>query len=147
MIIKDYKCHNCQKDLGAGNKKYCNNQCQRDYEYKSYIKDWKAGLVSGSSCKGDEVSNFVRRYIMEKYNKSCQECGCNKINPFSNSPVVQIEHKNGISGDCSEKNLTLLCPTCHAMTSTYGALNKGNGRSNRRNSYIKKSDKKLVKNK
>jgi len=138
MKVKSMLCHNCRTGLGSANKKYCNNQCQRDYEYKAYIAKWKAGEVSGAIYNGDEVSNFVRRYIMEKYQKSCQECGCAKINPFSNSPVVQIEHINGISMDCSEENLTLLCPTCHAMTSTFGALNKGNGRENRRNSYKRK---------
>ena len=141
MKSKITLCHNCQNELGTAKKKYCNNQCQRDYEYKAYITSWKAGEVSGCTYNGDEVSNFVRRYIMDKYQRSCQECGCDKINPFSSNPVVQIEHINGISTDCSEGNLTLLCPTCHAMTATYGALNKGNGRANRRNSYKRKSDK------
>lgn len=36
-----------------------------------------------------------------------------------------------IDGDfrnCSEENLTVLCPNCHSLTPTFMSLNRGNGR-------------------
>ena len=32
-------CLNCQK--ATNNKKFCTNKCQKDYEYKVYIDNWK----------------------------------------------------------------------------------------------------------
>ena len=37
------------------------------------------------------------------------------------------------------ENLKILCPNCHSLTPTFGALNKGNGRELRR---IKRREKK-----
>lgn len=122
-------CLNCGKEL-VGNKKnnkYCCQQCQLDYQYKQYIEKWKNGQESGIKGKY-EVSNHIRKYLFEKYNNSCQKCGWNKINPITGNVPLQIHH---IDGDClnnSENNLELLCPNCHALTETFGTLNKTSSR-------------------
>lgn len=33
-------CINCQEDIN-NSKKYCSNKCQKEYEYKTYIENWK----------------------------------------------------------------------------------------------------------
>jgi hypothetical protein len=43
-----------------------------------------------------------------------------------------LEHKDGNSENHNLNNLELLCPNHHSLTPTYGALNKGNGRTKRR---------------
>ena len=122
-------CLNCGKELIGDKKrnKYCCQQCQFDYQYKQYIEKWKNGQESGLKGKY-EVSNYIRKYLFEKYNNSCQKCGWNKINSVTGNVPLQIHH---IDGDClnnSENNLELLCPNCHALTETFGVLNTKSSR-------------------
>ncbi len=42
------------------------------------------------------------------------------------------------------ENLRLLCPNCHALTDTFGALNRGKGkRPNHKGGYLTPSNKEL----
>lgn len=72
------------------------------------------------------LSSYIRRYLFEKYNYKCAKCDWAKINPYSNTIPLEIEHIDGNSQNNSENNLVLLCPNCHSLTSTYRGLNKGN---------------------
>jgi len=49
---------------------------------------------------------------------------------------MEIEHIDGNYLNNKENNLTVLCPNCHSLTSTYKGTNK-NGRKTR-NKYSKK---------
>lgn len=69
--------------------------------------------------------------MLEKYNYSCQECGWNKINPYTNKTPLEIHHKDGNYLNGSEDNLALLCPNCHSLTDTYKALNRPKARRDR----------------
>lgn len=126
-------CLNCGKEIPSRNK-YCNNQCQNDYTYKQYIKNWKEGKVNGT--KGtSELSGHVVRYLFELNNNTCQCCGWNKINIFTNKVPLQIHH---IDGDCTnnkEENLQLLCPNCHSLTENFGSRNKNCTRIDKRQRY------------
>lgn len=118
-------CLNCGKE--TINKKFCSPICQQEYNYKIYINEWKQGLKDGMKGKY-ETSSYIRRYLFEKYNSSCQECGWNKVNPFTERIPLQIHH---IDGDCTnnkEENLQLLCPNCHSLTENYGSLNQNSSR-------------------
>lgn len=119
-------CLNCNKKIDKV-KKYCNNICQREYQYKTYINNWIQGLETGIRGK-DQISMHVRRYLFEINNDSCQICGWNKINPVTEKSPLEIHHKDGDHKNNVLENLQLLCPNCHSLTSTYKALNTGNGR-------------------
>jgi hypothetical protein len=124
------KCLNCGKELNSRNSKYCNNQCQADYQYKQYIDRWKNGKESGLKGKYS-ISNHIRRYLMGKYDNKCSRCGWSEINPFTKNIPLEIEHIDGDFSNCKEENLDLICPNCHSLTSTYKGANRGNGRKER----------------
>lgn len=127
---KDRTCINCGEILNKGATKYCCHNCQQDYKYKQYISNWKEGKESGSVADR-YVSDYIRKYLFDKYDNSCCKCGWNKINEVSNKCPLQIHHIDGDYKNNSEENLELLCPNCHSLTHNYGALNRGNGRDYR----------------
>ena len=128
-IAKTYgNCAHCGKPLNARGKKYCDAHCQHEHEYQEYIKRWKAGLETGLIGNNwIEPSAHIRRYIFEKFNHKCSQCGWAEINPFTGTLPLEIEHIDGDSLNNKEENLTLLCPNCHSLTRTYRGANKGHG--------------------
>lgn len=126
---KSSYCLNCGKELEVHRNKYCNNQCQQEFQYKEYIKNWKNGMITG--IVGEyQLSNNIKRYIKEKFNNKCCECGWDKINPITGNSTLEIHHIDGDYKNNNEDNLLLLCPNCHSLTENYKALNK-NGRKER----------------
>lgn len=121
------KCRYCESDVGSRGSKYCSNQCQKNFEYESWINRWKSGKESGKRGKTG-ISAHIRRYLFELHNSSCCKCGWNKTNSVTGKVPLEINHKNGNWTDNSESNLELICPNCHSLEPTYKALNKGNGR-------------------
>lgn len=98
-----------------------------DTKYTRYIERWKQGLETGMRGK-TSISKHIKRYLFEKYNNACMKCGWCKRNPYTNLIPLEVEHIDGNYLNNKEDNLYLLCPNCHSLTSTYRALNKGNGR-------------------
>lgn len=127
---KKYYCVICGKELKPNQSTYCSNECRKeaeDRQYKEYIERWKKGEEAGHTASY-KIHKYVKRYLLEKYNNSCQECGWNKENPHTHNVPLQIHH---IDGDCtnnSEENLQLLCPNCHALTENFGSRNKNSKR-------------------
>ena len=127
-------CTQCQQPYSGRGAKFCGQKCRRLHQYETFIKDWKTGKTSGNSKGGGQsVSIFIRRYLFEKFDFKCSKCGWAKKNQKTNKVPLTIDHKDGNSLNSSESNLDLLCPNCHSLTPTYGALNKGRGRKNRHN--------------
>ena len=124
-------CLYCNKTLKGTAKKYCNNDCQQNYQYIEYIDAWKKGKKSGIKGKY-QVSNHIRRYLFEKYKNKCARCCWGEINPFTKIIPLEIEHIDGNYLNNQEYNLTLLCPNCHSLTSTYKGANVDNGRKGRK---------------
>lgn len=123
-------CKNCGKPLSYRNKNYCDNVCQKEFEYKEYISKWKSGNKSG--LRGEYlISRHIVRYLFEKYSHKCSKCGWGEVNPYTNNVPLEVEHIDGNYLNNAEENLTLLCPNCHSLTSTYKGANKGNGRQTR----------------
>ena len=128
------------RPISSGNRFY-SVQCLRDHEYHSYIERWLQGLESGN--RGHvQLSNHVRRYLLEKHDERCQKCGWGERNLITGKVPITVSHINGDWADTKEENLELLCPNCHALTPTYGALNKGKGRPRvRRELVLQQSNK------
>ena len=122
---KENYCINCGTKTKSNNK-YCSSQCKSDYEYKQYIYNWKNKIVDGCVNNGwKSYSKYIRKYLFEKYNNKCSQCGWGEKNIFSNTIPLEVEHIDGDSTNNSEENLTLLCPNCHSLTKTYRGLNRG----------------------
>lgn len=109
------------------NGKFCSHKCQQIHKEKKFISEWKNGLCSGMAPHGG-LNEPVRRYILSKYGEKCSQCGWSEVNPRSGKVPVQIDHIDGDFRNCSEDNLTVLCPNCHSLTPTYMTLNLGRGR-------------------
>ena len=120
-------CLNCGKLLNKRQTKYCSNTCQKQYEYKQYIQAWKKGEKTG--VVGTGISKTIRRYLLEKHNYCCEQCGWNKINPFSGKSPLEIHHIDGDYLNNQEENLKVLCPNCHSLTDTYKSMNKDSVRN------------------
>ena len=130
MKRKIHYCKNCAKELNERHKTYCDIYCHKVYQYKQYIERWKLGLETGLSGKY-QLSNYIHRYMREKYDNKCSRCGWGEVNPYTNKVPLEVEHIDGNYLNNSEDNLDLICPNCHSLTSTYRALNMGNGRKDR----------------
>lgn len=94
------------------------------------MKIGKNGKVNGMRGKY-QISMHIKKYIFEKYNNKCSICGWSKINPFTKTIPLEIEHKDGNFKNNSEENLILLCPNCHSLTPTYKGANLHHGRKDR----------------
>ena len=131
MKQKCIQCESLYETKPSYNSKYCSNSCQLQYQYEEYISAWKAGFVDGSIGikSAGVVSKHLRRYLDEKFNNSCCECGITVWN--GKSITLEVEHCDGDSSNHVEDNLKLLCPNCHSQTDTYRAKNKGKGRLKR----------------
>jgi hypothetical protein len=139
--LKKRICIQCGKH--TSNKKYCSVKCQISYEGIEYIKKWEQGLVSGTG--GDTTSKTLRRHLLEQAEYKCQECGWGKINPFSKTIPLHVDHLDGNSRNNKKGNHKVLCPSCHALTPNWGQLNKGKGRKSRKVGRPLKASKKEYK--
>ena len=130
------KCLFCGKELVNRQTKYCSQKCQIDYQQQQYIDDWKTGKENG--LKGEyQLSNHIKKYMLEKVQHKCEKCGWGMVNPFTNKVPLEIHHKDGDYTHNTEDNLEVLCPNCHSLTENYKNANK-NGRQGRDKYYEKK---------
>lgn len=128
MIFNCLNCNKEKKSHPSSVNRYCSKNCQTEFHYKENIRLWKEGELSGNKgINSLQVTNFVKKYIEEKFNHKCVECGQGKV--WNNKPLtLQIEHIDGDSSNTAENNLSLLCPHCHTQTPFYGSKNRGRGR-------------------
>lgn len=116
-------CINCDKEVTG--KKYCGVICQKVYERNNVFEKIENGDTSLHE------KNY-KNYLIYKYGEKCMKCDWCERHTITNKVPIQLEHIDGNSGNNCLDNLKLLCPNCHSLTPTYGALNKGNGRKNRK---------------
>jgi len=125
--LKTIICKHCNKShipsrgsLGF----YCSVKCQQDFQYKTRIDAWKAGILTkGWRGKTRALACWLRRYLLEKYDCTCVKCGWNKRHPVDNLPLVEVNHIDGNAENCKEDNLEVLCPNCHSMTPNFRRRN------------------------
>ena len=128
---KKYYCLSCGKDITNAKgtvQKYCSNRCQHDYMYKQWVEQYKQNNNIATSSKWGQIPFYLRKYIFEKFNSKCCLCGWSKINPYTKTIPLEIDHIDGDSNNNKEENLRLICPNCHSLTETYRGANRGKGR-------------------
>jgi hypothetical protein len=78
-------------------------------------------LVDGSTTRS---SHLKKRLLREGLKQPiCEGCGGSL---WRGQPIpLELEHVNGRNTDNRLENLALLCPNCHAQTSTYRGRNIG----------------------
>jgi 5-methylcytosine-specific restriction endonuclease McrA len=64
---------------------------------------------------------------LDQAQHKCSKCGWCEVNPSTGKCPLESHHIDGDASNCDLQNLKILCPNCHSLTSTYKALNKGNG--------------------
>jgi len=117
---------NCEQPIGRNSTKFCSNHCHRTYEHVQFVDKWLGGEVVGGSAAG--VSRHIRRYLLAEGGERCSRCGWCERHPTTGRVPLEVDHLNGNYTDNRRENVRLLCPNCHALTLTFKALNKGNGR-------------------
>ncbi len=107
---------------------YCNNTCYADLKRNVKVESWKSGEIDGTTGNGRTITAaaFVKEFIREKYDNKCARCGYNTRHPDDGKSILEIDHIDGKANNNLEENLILLCPNCHALTSTYRGRNTGN---------------------
>lgn len=104
--------------------KYCSSACQKSKENKDRVDNWLAGNDRGWSGPCRKLRPFIRRYLFEVFGSKCSECGWDERHPIDGAILTEIDHIDGDCENCVIKNLRVLCPNCHAKTSTYRNRNK-----------------------
>ncbi len=129
-------CLNCNSVIPSKNK-YRSNSCQLEYLHKTYINNWKHGLENG--IRGDyQIFMHIKTYLFKKYSNKCARCGWGKINQYTVTIPLEIDHIDGNYKNNEEDNFILLCPNCHSLTETYKSTNLNYGRKSRTKYYINK---------
>lgn len=136
-VLNKLTCNWCNKKFipkrNIKFRKFCSFECGGFFigneRYLSFIKNWKMGTEDGCTClKGHKISSYLRKYLFDKYQNSCCECGWSVVHPVTGLIPLEVDHIDGNCTNNAENNLRLVCPNCHSLSPTYRALNKGNGR-------------------
>lgn len=100
--------------------------CSKECRYSFNVQEWLAGRESGSNKYS--YKPFIKTYLLETFGYVCALCDICNTRPEV-VDVLQLDHIDGHWDNNNPDNVRMLCPTCHALTETYGAKNKGQGRT------------------
>lgn len=81
-------------------------------------------LIEGSRYGGSGTKLKKKIFKAGLLEERCYSCGITEWKGEKLS--LELEHKNGDRTDNRIENLTILCPNCHSLTSTYRGRNKKN---------------------
>jgi hypothetical protein len=80
-------------------------------------------LLVSNCVSGVTTSKLKTRLLLKGLlQRRCYRCGLTEW--LGQAIPLELEHVNGDRSDNRLENLTLLCPNCHALTSTYRGKNK-----------------------
>lgn len=119
-------CRSCGKSTPRRRQTYCSRQCRNDYEYRQKVQKLQEGTYRTTN-----FVCFIRTFLIENFGEHCSRCGWDKRHPKTGRVPVEVEHIDGNFENNRPENLTLLCPNCHSLTSTFRGLNRGRGRPKR----------------
>lgn len=92
--VKVYaKCLNCENEIDS-HKKYCNNLCQQKFQSNLIVEAWINGEVEGHT-KSYSLKDPIRKFLLEKADYKCTECGWDEKNPVTGKVPLQIDHIDG----------------------------------------------------
>ncbi len=118
-------CKKCSISI-TSSRTYCNSCWNGSVSIKeNKISEWLSGNWDGGKNK---LSQTIRNYLLEKFNYTCIKCGFNTPHPDDGKTILEINHIDGNGTNHSEDNLEVICPNCHALTSSYRGRNYGSGR-------------------
>ena len=124
--VSDGICKHCGKDFSGqdGWKRIncCSRECSGKYTKKQMIDGWLSGEL-GTTKHG--LSKAIRVFLIEQAGSKCSRCGWSEVNETTKSVPLQIDHVDGNAFNNAPENLVVLCPNCHSLTATFGALNRG----------------------
>ena len=80
-------------------------------------------LLKYQSTSFDELGmTNKRRRVLEEQTHACNRCG---LSHWLDVPItLELEHKDGNTGNNTRDNLEALCPNCHSVTETWRGRNK-----------------------
>ena len=106
---------------------FCSRRCAAAARWEEKVARIQSGLRVPPKA--------ARRFLAETKGYNCQIC---RLSSWQDHELVLIvDHINGNADDNTTENLRLLCPNCDSQTSTYKGRNKGRGRADRRQRYLK----------
>lgn len=119
-------CKHCKSDIISyrKNRVYCSLKCQQAYQTAIKIRDWKIGKEKGWTGTTRKISDFVRNYLLEKFQYKCTKCDWGEKHPITGKIPLEVNHVDGNAENCKEENLEILCPNCHSLTPNFRNLNK-----------------------
>lgn len=106
---------------------FCSLRCFQIVRQQKILERFKRGRI----CTPYQLPRAVREYLIEKAGERCCRCGWAERNPVTNRVPLEIEHLDGDWRNSTESNLSVLCPSCHALTPSFRGLNRGRGRPGR----------------